>query len=72
MGLFTQRPEEPSEWAGLPAEPMEPRDPVERLGEGPSVSDWSPDLLADAPATATWIEIPVDPAPEADGGADGD
>lgn len=71
MGLFTQRPEEPSEWAGLPAEPMGPRNPAERLGEGPTASDWSPDLLTETPVTATWIEIPVDPADTADG-SDGD
>jgi len=72
MGLFTQRPEEPSEWGGLPSEPLEPTNPVDRLGEGPALGGWTPDLLSQAPVTATWIEIPVDPAPEADGGADGD
>ncbi|WP_349308264.1 hypothetical protein [Microbacterium sp. MM2322] len=71
MGLFTQRPEEPSEWGGLPSEPLDPRSPVERLGDGPTAGDWSPDLLSEAPTTATWIEIPVDPAPEGDSG-DGD
>ncbi len=25
MGIFQSRPEEPTEWAGLPAEPWEPR-----------------------------------------------
>lgn len=24
MGMFTQRPEEPTEWAGLPSEPLDP------------------------------------------------
>ena len=24
MGLFASRPEEPTEWAGLPSEPLEP------------------------------------------------
>lgn len=33
MGLFQQRPEEPSEWAGLPAEPWEPRGPADLLEE---------------------------------------
>lgn len=73
MGLFTQRPEEPSEWGGLPSEPLEPANPIDRLGEGPAVGGWKPDLLSTKPTTATWIEIPVDPAaPEGDGGADGD
>ena len=31
MGIFQSRPEEPSEWAGLPAEPREPRMPGEVL-----------------------------------------
>jgi len=31
MGLFTQRPEEPAEWAGLPSEPVQPRSPAETL-----------------------------------------
>lgn len=71
MGLFTQRPEEPSEWGGLPSEPFDPRSPVERLGDGPTAGDWSPGLLSEAPVTATWVEIPVDPAPEG-GSGDGD
>ncbi len=74
MGLFTQRPEEPSEWAGLPSEPWEPRSPIERLGEGPQSGGWAPDLLGDAPVTATWIEIPVETVGTSDGadGGDGD
>lgn len=31
MGLFQQRPEEPTEWGGLPSEPWEPREPSEVL-----------------------------------------
>ncbi|MFS0732684.1 hypothetical protein ABC304_11840 [Microbacterium sp. 1P10UB] len=31
MGLFASRPEEPSEWAGLPSEPAEPGSPAETL-----------------------------------------
>lgn len=31
MGIFQSRPEEPSEWGGLPAEPWEPRQPTEVL-----------------------------------------
>ncbi|OAH51414.1 hypothetical protein [Microbacterium oleivorans] len=73
MGLFVQRPEEPSEWGGLPSEPLEPTNPIDRLGEGPALGGWAPDLLSEAPATATWIDIPVGSAvPEGDGGADGD
>lgn len=35
MGIFQQRPEEPTEWAGLPAEPWEPVSPAARLDEQP-------------------------------------
>jgi len=31
MGIFQSRPEEPGEWAGLPAEPWQPRVPGEVL-----------------------------------------
>lgn len=31
MGIFQSRPEDPAEWAGLPAEPWEPRAPGEVL-----------------------------------------
>ncbi|GAA3019981.1 hypothetical protein [Microbacterium dextranolyticum] len=34
MGIFQSRPEDPTEWAGLPAEPWEPRAPAETLPEG--------------------------------------
>ncbi|HEX5858472.1 MAG TPA: hypothetical protein VFY91_10240 [Microbacterium sp.] len=36
MGLFSPRPEEPTEWAGLPSEPLETRSPADRLAaDGP-------------------------------------
>jgi len=37
MGLFTPRPEEPTDWAGLPSEPLEPRSPADRLSADGSV-----------------------------------
>jgi hypothetical protein len=33
MGLFTQRPEQNEEWAGLPSEPLRPESAAERLGQ---------------------------------------
>ena len=73
MALFTQRPEEPSEWAGLPGEPLRPQDAASHLGEH---DEWRPDLVGDAPAGVTSIEIPMPPQPETIGtdaaGADGD
>ncbi len=70
MGLFQQRPEEPTAWAGLPAEPHEPVSPAERLGDaGP----FEIPLLGPTPAVDT-IAITIEPAsPEAadgDGGGD--
>lgn len=56
MGLFQHRPEEPTEWGGLPAEPWEPKTIVDRLDTQPGVSL---PLLAGADAGAT-IEISVD------------
>lgn len=43
MGLFASRPEEPTEWAGLPSEPL----------EQPAA-----DKLADASATADSLTLP--------------
>lgn len=38
MGLFTQRPEQNEEWAGLPSEPARPESEAERLAaEAPSL-----------------------------------
>jgi hypothetical protein len=31
MGLFSSRPEEPSEWAGLPSEPRDAEAPADHL-----------------------------------------
>ncbi|MFS0867245.1 hypothetical protein AB3M83_07915 [Microbacterium sp. 179-B 1A2 NHS] len=58
MGLFSSRPEEPSEWAGLPSEPLPPRTEAELL-RGEEAAPWQPDLLATRPADVTSIEIPV-------------
>ncbi|MGV9193364.1 hypothetical protein ACQ143_03370 [Microbacterium sp. MC2] len=57
MGLFQQRPEEPTAWAGLPAEPHEPASPVERLGDAPPV-----DIPLLGPLTATeTVAITIEP-----------
>jgi len=51
MGLFQQRPEEPSEWGGLPAEPWEPRAPTEMLTTGATAFDLP--LFGDVPHRET-------------------
>lgn len=37
MALFASRPEEPTEWAGLPAEPLPERPAAESLPESPDL-----------------------------------
>lgn len=37
MGLFSQRPEEPTEWAGLPSEPARVETTAERLTDAAAV-----------------------------------
>lgn len=72
MGLFTQRPEEPTEWAGLPSEPLEQRSPADRLSTdesvdvlglvtGAGVASISVDIHAVEPSTAR--EEPKDDSP---------
>ena len=62
MGLFMQRPEEPSEWAGLPSEPDRPESSAEKLGDAARVDSGSVDLLGGSGAAIESIVIPVPPA----------
>ena len=62
MGMFSQKQEEPGEWAALPAEPFD-RDEADVLPEVP-VADPLGLGLAD-PTPTSSISIPVSPAPEA-------
>ncbi|WP_312677751.1 hypothetical protein [Microbacterium sp.] len=59
MGIFQSRPEEPTEWAGLPAEPWEPREPTEVLP--PAVDDLGV-LGAAGVAFSVPIEVLVEEA----------
>lgn len=59
MGLFTQRPQEPSAWAALPGEPLRPTSPTERLADGsPAVDDIG------LGGGVESIAIPVEPVAE--------
>lgn len=60
MGLFTQQPEDPTEWAGLPSEPERPQSEAERLREAAGVDPAG----VDASAAVTSISISLDPAAE--------
>ncbi|WP_433675421.1 hypothetical protein [Microbacterium gorillae] len=50
MGMFTQKPEEPAEWAGLPSEPIR-RDDTDLE---PAVGD---ELLLDGTASSLSIDL---------------
>ena len=72
MGIFQSRPEEPTEWAGLPADPWEPRVPGELLGDAST----DPAAVGDVAAlgvpgvTGIVISVPIMAEPEAaDAGA---
>lgn len=64
MGIFQSRPEEPSEWAGLPAEPWEPRVAGEVLAPAPhDPADLGVLTPPDPGAPATRVVVPLEPAP---------
>ncbi|MBF9336275.1 hypothetical protein G3N30_08575 [Microbacterium lacticum] len=72
MGIFQSRPEEPTEWAGLPADPWGPRVPGELLGDAST----DPAAVGDVAAlgvpgvTGIVISVPIMAEPEAaDAGA---
>ncbi|WES66102.1 hypothetical protein P0L94_08495 [Microbacter sp. GSS18] len=69
MGMFMQRPEEPTEWAGLPSEPARPQNAAERLDDAPPVDLGLPPAVDGGVAS---IVIPVTaPADEASAESDG-
>jgi hypothetical protein len=69
MGLFTQKPQEPSAWAALPGEPLDEADPVERLDEAPALDP----MDIGVGAKYTTMVFPVaPPAPEAADVTDGE
>ncbi|WJM17091.1 hypothetical protein [Microbacterium arborescens] len=71
MGLFMQRPEEPSEWAGLPSEPVRRTSNAELLPNEPPPADPAGDLLGGGGIASITIPLPV-PSEPAGEGADGD
>ena len=60
MGIFSTRPEEPTEWAGLPSEPVASRSEAESL----AAQTESADSLAFLGTTIESIVIPVVPVVE--------
>jgi hypothetical protein len=69
MGLFVQRPEEPSEWAGLPGEPARPRTRAELLPDDDQPGASPTGLLGMGGTSTTSLEIPLH-APADTGDAD--
>ncbi|MBN9213218.1 MAG: hypothetical protein ABS62_09110 [Microbacterium sp. SCN 70-200] len=68
MGIFQSRPEEPDEWAGLPAEPWQPRVPGEVLPPpiGDAVVLGTEGISLTDPAQLSTIEIAVDAGGDSD------
>ncbi len=62
MGLFAQRPEEPSEWAGLPGEPVRARTPAEMLSDDEQPDASPAALLGLVGGSVASIDVPI-PAP---------
>jgi hypothetical protein len=62
MGLFMQRPEEPTEWAGLPGEPVRPRSRAEVLPDDGSADPSTTGLLGVGEVPLSSIIIPLTPA----------
>jgi hypothetical protein len=60
MGLFSARPEEPTQWAGLPSEPVPERSEAESLAAHVE----SADSLAFLGTTIESVVIPVVPIAE--------
>lgn len=70
MGMLSSRPEEPTEWAGLPSEPLRERSAAEQLDADTAAEAAA---LGTATGSITSISIPIalpDPSetvPDADG-----
>lgn len=62
MGLFAHRPEEPTEWAGLPSEPSRTESTAERLVEAAPVDVGLVSMLGEGAIES--IVIPVAPVIE--------
>ncbi|MDD7962667.1 hypothetical protein [Microbacterium thalli] len=77
MGLFMQRPEEPSEWAGLPSEPVRRKSDAELLPDEPPAAAPAGDLLGGGGIASIAIPITIPTAREGqdvdgDGGSTSD
>ncbi|MCU4672209.1 hypothetical protein ACFQRL_06370 [Microbacterium fluvii] len=61
MGITAHRPEDPTEWAGLPSEPVRRTTPAEQLDA--AIEDDGMGLVTGG--DVSWVAVPL--APPADG-----
>ncbi|MDQ4215047.1 hypothetical protein [Microbacterium capsulatum] len=79
MGMFTQKPEEPTEWAGLPSEPFD-RDEATDLPEQPATDPFGLGLggggvsipVVSGAGGSVSIPVPLPEAPETAGAEAGE
>lgn len=64
MGLFQQRPEEPTEWAGIPSDPAREETAAERLTNAAPLDIGLVGLLGETGGTVESIVIAVEPVPD--------
>lgn len=72
MGQFTTRPEEPTEWAGLPSEPIESRPVAESLPAPVESADSLSFLSAAVESVVIPLAPPAEVAPTLPDAAEGD
>ncbi|MFS0714843.1 hypothetical protein ABC195_13270 [Microbacterium sp. 2P01SA-2] len=65
MGLFMQRPEEPSEWAGLPSEPLRRKSNAELLPDEAPLADPAGVPFGGVGISSVGIPIDISAVPEA-------
>ncbi len=59
MGLFSQLPEEPTEWAGLPSEPDRDESDAERLTDANAIDAAAGGILGRSDVTSVSIPLPA-------------
>lgn len=63
MGLFQHRPEDPTEWAGLPSEPLDDESVAERLPDAAPVDTALTALFGGGAATSVIVPLADDHPP---------
>ncbi|TQJ31798.1 hypothetical protein FBY39_2281 [Microbacterium sp. SLBN-146] len=63
MGLFQHRPEDPTEWAGLPSEPLDDESAVDRLPDSAAVDPALTALFGGGASTSLVVPLAGDRLP---------